>query len=89
MTSSSSQETPMHDPNSPLSRVGGAAQGGSSKPKEERDTGEKQQPGRDPLSSETPQMDEQKKSDRVPGLKDKEADTSDSGGSARDSGEGR
>jgi hypothetical protein len=31
----------------PLSSVGGAAQGGSAKPKEERDSVERQQPGRD------------------------------------------
>jgi len=31
----------------PLSSIGGAAQGGSAKPKEERDSVERQQPGRD------------------------------------------
>ena len=31
----------------PLSSIGGAAQGGSAKPKEERDSIERQQPGRD------------------------------------------
>ena len=84
-----SQQTEMHDPNSPLTRIGGAAQGGSSKSKEERDEQEEQQPGRDQLSSENPQMDGQKKSNSVPGLKDKEAPTSDSYGQTRDSGEGR
>jgi len=31
----------------PLSSIGGAAQGGSTKPKEERESVERQQPGRD------------------------------------------
>ena len=35
------------DKDIPLSSIGGAAQGGSAKPKEERDSVERQQPGRD------------------------------------------
>ena len=34
----------------PLSSIGGAAQGGSTKPKEEREQVERQQPGRDDKS---------------------------------------